>query len=77
LSKKNSKEKSRCNACYGFGWWPYGSLCPLGPIDGGEMSSIVIKCPWCGAGKKKDERYKKLVVAKKKYGKEPFKDERR
>ena len=56
---------NKCKMCMGHGWWPFGSLCQLGPMDAGDgMASGAIKCPWCGAGKKKGQRYKDLVKYK-------------
>ena len=51
----------KCKVCMGHGWWPIGDLCPMGPCDAREWGSRVIKCPWCGAGKKKGKRYDDLV----------------
>jgi hypothetical protein len=65
IEQFNSKLKKKCEMCEGYGWWPYGDLSPLGRIDGGEMSDISIKCPWCKKGKRdKGERYNKLVEYK-------------
>lgn len=56
----------KCTTCFGHGWWPYGHLVALGPIDAGDgLHSIAIKCPWCGVGVKKGERYEKLLKYKK------------
>ena len=55
---------SDCAKCSGHGWWPIGDLCPMGPIDASEYKMIVVKCPWCGAGKEKDDRYDKLLKIK-------------
>lgn len=58
---------NKCFICYGYGFWPWGDLCPLGPMDGGELEEVSIQCPWCKSGKKKSgERYKFLLEHKKK-----------
>jgi hypothetical protein len=51
----------------GYGWWPIGDLCPIGPSDSREWEAKVIQCPWCGNGKvKRGKRYKVLKEAKEK-----------
>lgn len=53
------KVEKKCEMCYGFGWWPMGSLTPIGEMDSREWpSDKIIKCPWCGAGQNdEDPRY--------------------
>ena len=53
---------SKCKACFGYGFWAWGDICPLGSLDK-DMPSI--KCPECGAGgtsnnKERYEQIKKL-----------------
>jgi hypothetical protein len=61
--KEKEKEKTKCSECMGYGWWPYGGLSPLGPMDGGEMRDIAIQCPVCLAGSVKEgKRYKLLKL---------------
>jgi hypothetical protein len=62
LTGKN--EGTKCDKCYGYGWWPIGDLVPLGPMDGSDFGPASVKCPWCGAGNKKNDKYKLLLKAK-------------
>jgi hypothetical protein len=61
---KKTKEKKKCEQCYECGWWPVGPLSPISPIDAGEWGQKVVKCPWCGAGHAKGERYEHLARIK-------------
>jgi len=38
----------KCTTCYGYGLWPFGEPCPIGPMDYKDYGSI--KCPECGKG---------------------------
>ena len=54
--------KQKCDFCIGAGFWPFGDLCAIGPMDGREWGKKVIKCPSCGAGfVDKGERWDILV----------------
>jgi hypothetical protein len=61
------KEKTKCSECMGYGFWPFGDLSPLGPMDGRGMQEIAIQCPVCLAGSvKAGKRYELLVKTFKK-----------
>lgn len=57
---------SKCKSCYGYGFWCWGDIEPMGSID--AMDGVpTIKCPECGANpnpvnqtKLIEERQKKL-----------------
>jgi len=55
-----------CDVCYGYGWYPIGRLTPIGQMDAGGWGSLVVKCPWCGAGYVEDEKYDDLLIEKNK-----------
>jgi hypothetical protein len=57
---KTEKEKKACEMCIGYGWWAFGNLVPIGPIDYTDFGKSI-KCPWCGAGDVGDgERFESL-----------------
>jgi hypothetical protein len=37
-----------CNSCYGYGFWSFGTIQPIGPIDASE-GIPTIECPECHA----------------------------
>jgi len=69
--EKNTKKNKikKCPKCMGWGFWPMGDLCPIGPMDAGEWGNKTIKCPWCGNGfVDEGPRYKALKEAKERGG---------
>lgn len=39
--------KKKCKACLGYGFWAWGHIAPMGPMDA-EDGVHTIKCPECG-----------------------------
>lgn len=39
--------KKKCDACYGFGYWPFGRSAPLGELDARDLG-MSKPCPKCG-----------------------------
>jgi Zn-finger protein len=64
--KTEKIETKKCSMCYGYGFYPIGDLSPIGPSDAREWGKLVIKCPSCDAGYKKDGvKYETLLKIKK------------
>ena len=65
------KEKEKCNLCYGYGFWCWGHIAPMGPMDASD-GVPTMPCPKCGANpnpvKKTDSLKKRTDEIKKLYG---------
>jgi len=40
--------KEECEFCYGYGYWAWGNICPMGRMDAGD-GMPTLRCPACGA----------------------------
>ena len=54
--------EKKCSACWGYGFWSWGHIAPMGPMDAHDGVPTT-KCPECGADPNpinNKERYKEI-----------------